>query len=351
MGELTIGDLCERLSASGLPTHFEGNAQLRIHAVNTLEEAGPGELSFLANPKYTDRLATTKASAVLIDRQASVPDGVTGLRCDDPYAALCHAIVAIHGYRKHPQWGISEQAFIAPSATVGRNANIAPFASISNGARIGANVTLYPGAYVGDRSVLGDGVTLFPNAVVYDDCVLGNRVTIHAGTVIGEDGLGYAPVGNSWVKIPQVGRVVIGDDVEIGSNCSVDRATLGSSEISRGTKFSNLIAIGHGTKIGEDCLLVAQVGIAGSTTVGNHVTIAGQAGIVGHHTIGDNARVGAQAGVRSDVDPGATVLGSPAVPINEAKRQLLLVERLPEMRKELKALRAELDRLRKKLEQ
>ncbi len=345
MGAISLGDLSQHLAANGLANELHGDASLLIAAVNTLEDAGPGEVSFLANPKYTDRLATTRASAVLVDRKVAVPDGVAALRSDDPYACLCHAVVKIHGYRRHPTWG-GERASIAESAAVGAGANIAPGVTVGDKVRIGRNVTLYPGCYIGDRCEIGDDVVLYPNVVVYDDSVLGHRVTIHAGTVIGEDGLGYAPVGERWAKIPQVGRVVIEDDVEIGANCTIDRATLGCTSIGRGSKFSNLIAIGHGTRIGSDCMLVALVGVAGSVTIGRHVTLAGQAGIVGHHTIGDNARVGAQAGVRSDVAPGVTVLGAPAIPIAEARRQMMVMQRLPEMRRQLRELEAEVKALR-----
>ena len=183
---------------------------------------------------------------------------------------------------------------------------------------------------------IGDNVTLFPNVVIYDECVLGDRVTIHAGSVIGEDGLGYAPVGDKWVKIPQIGNVVLGDDVEIGASCTIDRATLGGTLIGSGTKFSNLIAIGHGTKIGEDCMFVAQVGVAGSVHVGRQVSMAGQAGIVGQSVVGDNATIGAKAGVTNNVEPGATMLGQPAVPINECKRQVAIIQKLPELKNEVR---------------
>ena len=350
MGTVTLAELSENLAAGGLPNRVEGDRSLTLTAVSTLEDAGPGELSFLANPKYLDRLAETKASAVLVDRKVPVPDGVAAIRSDDPYAGLCLAIVKIHGYRKHPQWGSGERAHIAETASVGPGANIAPEVTIADQVRIGQNVTIYPGCYVGDRCVLGDDVTLYPNVVIYDDSILGNRVAIHAGTVIGEDGLGYAPVGEKWAKIPQAGRVIIENDVEIGANCTIDRATLGCTSIGSGSKFSNLIAVGHGTRIGSDCMLVALVGVAGSTTIGRHVTLAGQAGIVGHTTIGDNARVGAQAGVRADVEPGVTVLGTPATPIAEAKRQMLVIQRLPEMRRQLRDLEAEVTALRKLIE-
>ena len=349
MGSIELADLSEHLTASGLPNTIEGDPRLTIDGVNTLEDAGPGELSFLANPRYRNRLADTKASVVLVDRQVSVPEGVSAIRSDDPYAALCMVVAKVHGHRRHPQWGVSERADIADSAKLGRDASIAPGATIADSVTIGDRATIYPGSYVADRCVIGDDLTLYPNVVIYDDSILGNRVTIHAGTVIGEDGLGYAPVGQQWLKIPQAGRVVIHDDVEIGANCTIDRATLGCTEIGAGTKFSNLVAIGHGAKIGPNCMVVAQVGVAGSTTVGKHVTMAGQSGVVGHVSVGDNASIGAQAGVKNDVEPDTTVLGSPAVPIAEAKRQMLMVQRLPEMRQQIKKLEAEVKALREAL--
>lgn len=349
MGEIQLGELSEHLAATGLPNTVDGDRDLVVRSVNTLEDAGPGEISFLANPKYKDRLSATRASAVLVDRQTGVPDSVAAIRSDDPYAGLCMAIVKVHGYRQHPQWGISERATIAESARIGHNANIGPDVSIADNVTIGANCTIYPGCYLAERCVIGNDVTLYPNVVIYDDAILGDRVTIHAGTVIGEDGLGYAPVGEQWIKIPQVGRAIIENDVEIGAACTIDRATLGCTRIGAGSKFSNLVAIGHGAKIGPNCMVVAQVGVAGSTTVGKHVTMAGQAGIVGHATIGDNATIGAKAGVKNDVEPGVTVLGQPAIPITEAKRQMLMVKQLPQMRKQLKVLEAEVAALRKML--
>jgi UDP-3-O-[3-hydroxymyristoyl] glucosamine N-acyltransferase len=221
---------------------------------------------------------------------------------------------------------------------------------IDENVQIGDKATVYPGVFIARGCRIGKNVSLFPNVVIYENCVLGNRVTIHAGTVIGEDGLGYAPVKEKWVKIPQIGNVIIGNDVEIGPNCTIDRATLGSTTIGSGSKFSNLIAIGHGTRIGEDCMLVAQVGIAGSVIVGRHVTMAGQAGVVGHIQIGDNAVVGAKAGVTNSIEPDTTVLGQPAVPINDCKRQVAVVQRLPAIKKEVLRLRRDLEKLMKELD-
>jgi UDP-3-O-[3-hydroxymyristoyl] glucosamine N-acyltransferase len=221
--------------------------------------------------------------------------------------------------------------------------------TICANARIGDNVTLYPGIFIGPSVELGDDVVLHPNVVIYDGCVLGNRVTVHAGTVIGEDGLGFAPVKEKWLKIPQAGAVIIEDDVELGANCTIDRATLGTTRVGAGTKFSNLVAIGHGCQIGPDCLFVAQVGVAGSVVVGRHVTLAGQAGVVGHLSIGDNASVCAQAGVSSSVGAGETVLGAPAVLVADARRQIAALHRLPEVRNRLRVLEREIEDLRRQL--
>jgi UDP-3-O-[3-hydroxymyristoyl] glucosamine N-acyltransferase len=271
------------------------------------------------------------------------------VRTADPYAAVTVLIVAIHGYRRHPQWGIDVRANISTSTRIGDGANIGPGASIDEDVEIGKRVTIYPGCYVARGCRLGDDVVLYPNVVLYDGTVLGHRVAIHAGSILGEDGLGYAPVDGKWMKIPQVGRVVVADDVEIGANCTIDRATLGQTVIGGGTKFSNLIAIGHGTKIGEHCLFVAQVGLAGSVNVGNHVTMAGQAGVVGHIKIGDNVVVGAKAGVTNDIEPGITVLGQPAVPIQQCKRQFALIKHLPLLKSRIKQLDDEIAELRKLL--
>ncbi|MFH0983417.1 MAG: UDP-3-O-(3-hydroxymyristoyl)glucosamine N-acyltransferase [Planctomycetota bacterium] len=343
----TLAALARHLESQGVASEIIGNEQAPIHGVNTLEDAVEGEISFLTNPKYRRLALESKASALIVGQDENLAFKVPVLRCKEPYTAITIATIHIHGYRRHPHWGISPRATIAPSARIGPGASIAHDVTIEEGVLIGKNAVIYPGTYVAHDVTIGDDVLLFPNVTIYEACVLGHRVTLHAGTVIGEDGLGYAPVEGTWLKIPQVGRVVIGDDVEIGANCTIDRATLGTTRIGSGTKFSNLIAIGHGTQIGDCCMLVAQVGIAGSTVVGKHVTIAGQAGIVGHIEIGDGVQIGAQAGVAESLAAGSKVLGSPAVPAQEAKRQVLLVQRLPEMKQRLKALEEEVQELRR----
>ncbi len=335
----TLAELCEKLRAAGMRPQLEGDPDQRIRAVATLEDAGEGEITFLSNPRYEKLLATTKADAVVLRPDVEAPDRLARIRVSDPYAAITALIVTIHGYREHRRPAPHEtRPVIDPTAKIGANAMIHPGVTIERDVVIGDNAVIYPGCYIGPRCRIGHNVLLYPNVVIYDDTVLGDRVTIHAGTVIGEDGLGYAPVGGQWVKIPQIGRVEIGDDVEIGANCTIDRATLGATRIGSGTKFSNLIAIGHGTQIGRHCMFVAQVGVAGSVTIGDHVTMAGQAGIVGHIRIGDHATVGAKAGVTHDVPDGETVLGQPATPIHDQKRLLAHIARLPELRQLVKQL-------------
>lgn len=345
----TLSDLCSILRKYGMQPELVGRDDATVRGIATLEDADDGDVSFLANPKYERFLATTRATTVVVKPDVNAPPHLTLIRVSDPYAAITALIVDMYGYRKHNRPPHHGAGAISASAVIGDNAVIHPGATIEGEARIGRNAVIYPGVYVGPRCRIGDDVVLYPNVVIYEDSVLGNRVTIHAGTVIGEDGLGYAPVNGKWIKIPQIGIVEIGDDVELGSNCSIDRATLGRTRIAAGTKMSNLIAIGHGAQIGEHCLFVAQVGIAGSVHVGNHVTMAGQSGIVGHVRIGDHVTVGAKAGVVNHVQDGVTVLGAPAVPIAEAKRQFFYIARLPEMSDKLRKLEKRISELEARL--
>jgi len=347
----TLQALADCLRSARMDCQVDGDPQRLIESVAALEEARPADISFLSNPRYLKQLDTTRAGAVVVSDNCQAPDGLDLLRVRDPYAAITLLIVRLHGYRRHPQTGISLQAHVDAAARIGPGANIHPGAAVAAHAVIGANVTIYPGCYVAEYCRLGDDCVLMPNVVLYDHTVLGDRVTIHAGTVVGNDGLGYAPVGARWEKIPQIGHVEIGDDVEIGANCAVDRATLGKTVIGSGTKFSNLIAIGHGSRIGAHCMFVAQVGLAGSVSVGEHVVMAGQVGVAGHLTIGDRAQIAAKAGVTNDVPPDLRMLGQPAMPMNEAKRVYATFTHLPAMRDKLRALEARVAELEAKLNQ
>jgi UDP-3-O-[3-hydroxymyristoyl] glucosamine N-acyltransferase len=345
----TLAELSRFLDEQGLRCQIEGDGSVEIRGANTLEDAQAGEISFLANRRYTKYLATTRASAVVADRNQERPDGLTLLRCDHPYTAIAMLIVKLHGYRQHQQVGVDPRAVIDSTAQIGADANIHHNVTIAENVVIGDRARIYPGCHIGPDCRIGDDVVLMPNVTIYEGSILGDRVAIHSGTVVGNDGLGYAPVGEAWQKIPQVGIVEIGDDVEIGSNCSIDRATLGKTVIGSGTKMSNLIAIGHGTKVGENCMVVAQAGLAGSVTIGKHVTLAGQVGMVGHITIGDNATVGAKAGVTGDVKPGAMVLGQPAIPIRQKRREIAILGKLPGIWDQLKSLPKRVRALEKKM--
>jgi UDP-3-O-[3-hydroxymyristoyl] glucosamine N-acyltransferase len=318
---MKLGDLAEKIGAE-----LEGDASIDIGSCATLEEATGGQLTFLSNPKYAEQLQTTQASAVVVGMNTT-SERVALLKTKDPYYAFCQAVVLVHGYRKHPHAGVHPQAYIDATA------------------KIGEGTTVYPGVFVGPRARIGKQCVLYPNVVIYEDCVLGDRVTVHAGTVIGQDGFGYATSEGVHHKIPQCGNVVIEDDVEIGSNCAIERATLGSTRIGKGTKFCDLIAIGHGTKVGEHCLFVAQVGLAGSVTTGHHVTMAGQVGVAGHLKIGNNVTIAAKAGVMDDIADQLTVIGQPAMPAQQARRVYTIFTQLPELVARIKKLEQQVEEL------
>ncbi|MFQ5589672.1 MAG: UDP-3-O-(3-hydroxymyristoyl)glucosamine N-acyltransferase [Phycisphaerae bacterium] len=343
-----LSELCLILADKGFPATIEGDDRI-ITRVNTLEEASEGDISFLANPKYLEAAQRTSASAVILKGGIPLREGVSALRCDDPYGAVTAVIVTLHGHRKHPHWGIDKGACIAPTARIGLNPNIAGGVTIAAEAVIGDNCTIYPGCYIAAGVRMGRDCTLFPNVVIYDQCELGDRVTVHSGSVIGEDGMGYAPYGGEWVKIPQVGRALVGDDVEIGANCSIDRATLGTTEIGPGSKFGNVVVIGHGTKVGPNCLFAGLDGIAGSAHVGRHVTLGGLVGVQGHVAIGDNVQVAGHSAIRGNVGDNARILGSPATELSKAKRSMVAVRQLPEWIRRIRELEREVEALRERV--
>ncbi len=328
-----------------------GDPAGEVHGAAPLSEAGPTDVAFLANPRYEKQLPGTKAAAVIVGADQAAAGEVALIRCADPYFSFRQAMVALYGFRQAPFAGVHRNAYVDPGSTVGENVTIGSSATVSAGASIGDDTVLYPGVFIGPDARMGRNCLLYPNVVVYDHCVLGDRVTIHANSVIGQDGFGYATHEGAHHKIPQAGWVELGDDVEIGACCAIDRATIGATRIGPGTKLSNLVTIGHGTELGRHDLLVAQTGIAGSTTVGDYCTFGGQAGVVGHVTIGDFAQVGAQAGVISDLPAKARVWGTPANPLRENLRQVALVRQLPELREQLAQLTRELADLRKTVDE
>jgi UDP-3-O-[3-hydroxymyristoyl] glucosamine N-acyltransferase len=312
----TISELAATIGAEVVG----GGGSTVVTGVNTLEDAQPGQVSFLTNERYAPLLATTRASAVIVGPKVKPDDRLTLLRAKDAYLAYQKALLTIHGFRKHPFAGVHPQANVDPTATIGEG------------------TVVYPGVYVGPRTRVGRDCVLYPNAVIYDRCVLGDRVILHAGAVIGADGFGYATSDGVHHKIPHIGNVVLGDDVEVGANATVDRAALGSTTVGKGTKIDNLATLGHNVRTGVGCIVVAQAGVAGSTTLGNYVVLGGQAGLAGHIDVGDQVMVGAQCGVTGDVEAKQIVHGSPHMPYRDAKRAYTLLRNLPELADRLKQL-------------
>jgi UDP-3-O-[3-hydroxymyristoyl] glucosamine N-acyltransferase len=335
----TLGELAEYVGG-----RVVGDANVVIRSASTLGRSGEGDISFLANAKYEKQLRTTRASAVIVGREVA-DTSVPLLVADDPYFAFMQIMVLLHGHRKHKKVGISPRASISDNAKVGADCHIHDYATIADGAKIGDGCIIYPCVYIGDDVQIGNDCVFYPNVVIYNGCKIGNRVIINANATVGEDGFGYASHKGVHHKIPQIGAVVIEDDVEIGAGCGIERGTLGDTVISKGTKVGDLVAIGHGTKIGEHCLLVAQVGVAGSTTLGHHCVIGGQVGIVGHVNIGNNVTIGAQAGVINNVPDGQVILGSPAIEANQGKRAYSMIQYLPEMRQNLREMQTQMEKL------
>jgi UDP-3-O-[3-hydroxymyristoyl] glucosamine N-acyltransferase len=313
-----------------------GDGTTRITGIASLDDAGEGQLTFLANPRYAGKVATTRASAVIVP-PGTDSCGKNGIEVASPYLAFAKLLTLFHVAPPEPK-GIMEGACIGRGVVMGENVTVYPGVHVADGVRIGRGTILYPGVVLYEGVELGDEVVLHANVTVRERCRLGNRVTVHAGSVIGSDGFGYAPDGKRWYKIPQIGIVVIEDDVEIGANAAIDRAALEVTLIRRGTKIDNLVQIAHNCVIGENCMIVSQVGMAGSCRLGNNVTLAGQVGLAGHLEIGENVVVGAQAGVPSNLPANAMYSGSPAVPHKEWLKYSMTLPRLPEMRKTLNAL-------------
>ncbi len=327
-----------------------GDGDVEISRTSTIETAGPGDLTFLANSRYEQYLASTKASAVIVDApRTQFP--LNFIVHSNPYFAFSQALKALFpppGHLLRP--GVSRSAVVDPSTAIGDNVHVGNFVEIGGGTLIGNDCKIMTGAVIGRNCRFGKGCLIYPNVTIYDNTILGNNVAIHAGTVIGSDGFGYAPEKGVHHKVYQVGRVRIDDDVEIGANCTVDRAALGETVIGEGTKIDNLVQIAHNVKIGRGCIIISQVGIAGSTTIGDYVVLAGQAGIVGHINIPDRVTIAAQAGVSGTLKAGTVYAGSPQRELKEFKILEAHLSRLPERMAELKKLKSEIEELKKRLE-
>ncbi len=326
----------------------EGNAEIEISLPGKLEEADNNTLCFFANPKYETQLYATQAAAVIVpfDFKPAQPVSFALIRHANPYFAFCMVLNAWFNPNE-PKNGIESGSYIHASATLGHNIFIGATAYVDENASIGNNTQIYPQVFVGKGVSIGENCTLYPGVKVYAGCKIGNNCIIHAGTVIGSDGFGFAPIGDTYAKIPQIGNVVIEDDVEIGSNCSIDRATMGSTIIRHGTKLDNLIQVAHNAEIGANTVIASQTGVSGSTKIGANCQIGGQVGFVGHISIADRTGIGAQSGVTKGIEEsGTNWIGSPASPIKEQFRSWAAFKKLPDMINEMKQLAKELEKLK-----
>ena len=338
MKEFSLAELADRVCGK-----VSGDGDVRIRGAATLENAGAGEITFLTNRKYANHVKESKAGAIVVGKELDAPCPL--IISEDPYFAFREIVVLLHGHRIHPGAGISERSSVAKSAVIGEGCYVGDFVSISEDAKIGARCVLYPGVFVGPGTEVGDDCILYPSVTVYENCRIGRRVIIQANAAVGQDGFGFATHKGEHFKIPHIGRVIVEDDVELGSCCVIERGTLDDTVIGKGSKVGDNVAIGHGTKVGAYCLLVPQVGISGSTTLGHHVVAGGQVGIAGHLHIGNCVMIGAQAGVINDVEDGRVILGAPAMDAGKAKRAYSLIEYLPEMKRKIKRLEQMVEKL------
>jgi UDP-3-O-[3-hydroxymyristoyl] glucosamine N-acyltransferase len=289
-----------------------GDGSIEISNVAPLENAPAGSVTFLVNPRFQKQLETTGASAVIAPLTVD-STRVALLKTKDPYYAFARAVVLLRGYRKHPFTGVHPKANVDPTATIGQG------------------TVVYPGVFIGQNVRIGRDCIIYPNVAIYEDCIIGDRVIVQSNTTIGTDGFGFARNGGVHHKIPQVGNVVIENDVEVGANCTIARAAMASTIIGTGTKIDSQVMIGHNCIVGKGCIIIAQVGLAGSVTLGDYVTLAGQVGVAGHLKIGDRATLAAKTGVMTDVEPGTTMMGIPAMDAKDARRVYSAFMKLPDL--------------------
>ncbi|SNB45011.1 UDP-3-O-(3-hydroxymyristoyl)glucosamine N-acyltransferase [Geobacter sp. DSM 9736] len=342
--EKTLNELAQYLGGT-----LVGDGEARITGLAGLDEAVEGQITFLANPKYAGKVSDTRASAVVLPPGAE-RYGRNAIQVANPYLAFAKLLTLFH-VRSLPVKGVCEGAVVGSGVIMGTDVTVHPGACIMDGVKLGNRATVFPGAVLYEGVEIGDDTVIHANVTIRERCRIGSRVIVHSGTVIGSDGFGYAPDDASWYKIPQIGIVVIEDDVEVGANVAIDRAALNVTLIRRGTKIDNLTQIAHNCVIGENCMIVSQVGISGSTTIGSHVTLAGQVGVAGHIHIGDNTMIGGKSGVTGSIPANGMFSGIPAIPHREWLRAMGTVPRLPEMKKNISALEKRIQELEEKLEQ
>lgn len=329
----TLAQIAERIGGK-----VSGDADIEISGIAQIDKAKEGDLTFLANPKYKPELEKTNASAVIIDPKTDVTPAIPHILVMDAYYGFLQAFLLFNPQEKLLSAGVHPTAVVHESARIGENAVISANVYIGANAVIGSGTQIFPNCVVLNKSEIGDDCVLYPSVTIRENCRIGNKVIIHNSAVIGSDGFGFAPHEGKYHKIPQVGKVVIEDDVEIGANATIDRATLGETIIKKGVKLDNLVHIAHNCVIGENTVVAAQTGISGSTIVGKNVVIAGQVGLVGHITIGDGVQIGAQSGVSKSIPEGEVYFGYPARPIMKTKRIESVINNLPDLMKRIKIL-------------
>jgi len=329
--KFTVAQIAELIDAE-----IVGNKETILIGVCKIEEGKEGELTFLANPKYTHYIYNTKASAVIVknDFEPEKPLQITLIKVPDPYLAFAK-LLDFYQKMKPRKQGISPKASIASSAQIGNEVYIGDFVYIGENVVIEDNTQVYPHGCIEDGTYIGKNSILYYGVKVYENCRIGNERILHAGCVIGADGFGFAPAGETYIKIPQIGNVILEDQVEIGANTCIDRATLGSTIIRKNVKLDNLIQVAHNVEIGEGSACASQVGISGSTKIGKQCILAGQVGVAGHISIGDHVTIGAQSGVSNSVADKQTVLGSPAIPFMDEKKLIIYRKKLPELYKQV----------------
>ncbi len=337
--------------AGFLKGEIEGDPEVKVNTIAKIEEGHKGALSFLANPKYEHYIYTTSSSIVLVNK-SFVPSGkisATLIKVENAYESFASLLRMVDQARPRKK-GIHPTAVIEPGAKIGADVYIGPYAYIGDNCQIGDNCSLYPNVYVGDNTKIGSRSVLYPGVKVYHECILGEGCIIHAGTVIGSDGFGFAPQSeNEYMKIPQLGNVILEDNVEIGANVTIDRATMGSTVIRKGVKLDNLIQIGHNVEVGENTVMAAQTGIAGSTKIGKNCMFGGQVGIAGHIKIAAGTKIGAQAGILGDVkEENTAIIGSPAFEIKQFMKSSVIFRRLPDLKVKTDNLEKEIEALKKK---
>ena len=329
---------------------IEGDPNVKVSNFSKIEEGKPGTLTFLANLKYAHHIYNTEASIVLVnnDFKPEQPIKATLVKVENAYAALAMLLNLVE-QSKSKKKGVDSTAFIAASATVSDDCYVGNFAYIGEGVKMGKNCMVYPHAYIGDHVTVGDNCVFYPHATVYENCIIGNNCILHAGSVVGADGFGFAPEGETYKKIPQLGNVIIEDDVEIGANTTIDRAVMDSTIIHRGVKLDNLVQIAHNVEVGENTVMSPQVGIAGSVKVGKHCMFGGQVGLAGHIHVADHVVFGAPAGVISAGKEATTLLGAPAINAKNFMRSSAIFNRLPDIYRSLGQMQREIEQLKKEI--